>query len=314
MVPFDESHVDDDLLALLALGEPVGSTADLAHIEECERCTDELTSLRDVVGLARSGGADAPLVAPAPQVWDRIAAELGLAAARRDRPRAVAPARRRRRQPSAPSAPPSARLVGAGRRRPGRPARLATRSCRALDRRGGRGRPGGRWRRDVVDRQPARRRDRDRHRRPGAAARLGRVRVRRRRDPVRRFARARGGPRPGRVVRRGFREVWLLKPDVSGLVSVGTLDGSSGRFDLPAGLDLEPVLGGRRVRGAVRRRPRPLRRLDRARPARGLSSGSMRNAPSRGRGRSRVLGQTAGGAAGGCCCWTGWTGTTGWTG
>ena len=36
----------------------------------------------------------------------------------------------------------------------------------------------------------------------------------------------------------GFREVWLLKPDVSGLVSVGTLEGSSGRFDLPAGLDL----------------------------------------------------------------------------
>ena len=37
----------------------------------------------------------------------------------------------------------------------------------------------------------------------------------------------------------GFREVWLLKPDVSGLVSLGTLAGSSGRFDLPAGLDLD---------------------------------------------------------------------------
>jgi len=36
----------------------------------------------------------------------------------------------------------------------------------------------------------------------------------------------------------GFREVWLLKPDVSGLVSLGTLEGTSGRFDLPAGLDL----------------------------------------------------------------------------
>ena len=37
----------------------------------------------------------------------------------------------------------------------------------------------------------------------------------------------------------GFREVWLLRPDVSGLVSLGTLTGSSGRFDLPAGLDLD---------------------------------------------------------------------------
>ena len=68
-MPFDESHVDDDVLALLALGETAGSTADLAHIEECERCSDELASLLDVVGLARSGGPDAVLVAPAPQVW-----------------------------------------------------------------------------------------------------------------------------------------------------------------------------------------------------------------------------------------------------
>ena len=37
----------------------------------------------------------------------------------------------------------------------------------------------------------------------------------------------------------GFREVWLLRPDVSGLVSLRTLTGSSGRFDLPAGLDLD---------------------------------------------------------------------------
>ena len=37
----------------------------------------------------------------------------------------------------------------------------------------------------------------------------------------------------------GFREVWLLTPDVSGLISVGTLEGTSGRFDLPDGLDLD---------------------------------------------------------------------------
>ena len=35
-----------------------------------------------------------------------------------------------------------------------------------------------------------------------------------------------------------FREVWLLAEDVSGLVSLGVLDGTEGRFDLPAGLDL----------------------------------------------------------------------------
>ena len=46
------------------------------------------------------------------------------------------------------------------------------------------------------------------------------------------------GHPPGAPTGEGFREVWLLKPDVSGLVSLGTLDGTSGRFDLPDGLDL----------------------------------------------------------------------------
>ncbi|KGM14881.1 hypothetical protein N867_14485, partial [Actinotalea fermentans ATCC 43279 = JCM 9966 = DSM 3133] len=36
----------------------------------------------------------------------------------------------------------------------------------------------------------------------------------------------------------GLREVWLLKEDVSGLVSLGLLDGEEGRFLVPAGVDL----------------------------------------------------------------------------
>jgi len=36
----------------------------------------------------------------------------------------------------------------------------------------------------------------------------------------------------------GLREVWLLTSDATGLVSVGLLDGSSGRFSIPAGVDL----------------------------------------------------------------------------
>ena len=205
-MPFDESHVDDELLALLALGEPAGSTADLAHVEECERCADELASLSDVVGLARSAGADAALVAPAPAVWDRVSAELGL------------------------SSSADADVVALDSRRP---------------------RP-GRW--------------------IAAAAAVGLVVgggttwwVAQRPDPVTVIASAILEPLPGRdasgsaVVQTsadgtrvlvvdlaepgsssddGFREVWLLKPDVSGLVSLGTLAGTSGRFDLPAGLDL----------------------------------------------------------------------------
>jgi anti-sigma-K factor RskA len=36
----------------------------------------------------------------------------------------------------------------------------------------------------------------------------------------------------------GLREVWLLRADASGLVSLGLLDGATGRFSIPAGIDL----------------------------------------------------------------------------
>lgn len=36
----------------------------------------------------------------------------------------------------------------------------------------------------------------------------------------------------------GLREVWLLKADASGLVSTGFLEGASGRFTIPANVDL----------------------------------------------------------------------------
>ena len=233
-MPFDESHVDDDLLALLALGETAGTTADLAHIEECERCTDELASLT-----------------------------------RRRRPRALRGRRRRARRARAAGLGPRRRGAGAGCRRcvglvadvrtrcPHRPRRLvglgapptpsprSSRSTRVDPR-------AGRW--------------------IAAAAAVGLVVgggatwwIANQPDAVTVIATAVLEPLPGwdatgsAVVETlsdgsrvlvvdldqsessddGFREVWLLKPDVSGLVSLGTLDGSSGRFDLPAGLDLD---------------------------------------------------------------------------
>ena len=36
----------------------------------------------------------------------------------------------------------------------------------------------------------------------------------------------------------GYLEVWLLRPDVSGLVTLGVLDETEEEFVLPAGLDL----------------------------------------------------------------------------
>ncbi|WP_413813397.1 anti-sigma factor domain-containing protein [Curtobacterium flaccumfaciens] len=34
-----------------------------------------------------------------------------------------------------------------------------------------------------------------------------------------------------------LREVWMMRPDLGGLVSVGSLDGDQGRFTVPPGLD-----------------------------------------------------------------------------
>ncbi|MBT2538553.1 anti-sigma factor domain-containing protein [Arthrobacter sp. ISL-69] len=36
----------------------------------------------------------------------------------------------------------------------------------------------------------------------------------------------------------GFREVWVISPDLSKLVSLGVLDGEPGVFAIPEGLDL----------------------------------------------------------------------------
>ena len=228
-MPFDESHVDDDVLALLALGEHAGTSADLAHIEECERCADELDALRGRRRAAAPRPRRRRSSRPRPHVWDRIADELGLARRRpgagTERCRAVEPAPRR---PSRSRRSVQLDAVATGR--------AAWRWVAAAAAAGVSSAAAGRGGRTTHDDPATVRRDRDAR----AAARLGR-----RRAPP--WSRQRPTA-PGcssstcrsttAAPTTGFREVWLLKPDVSGLVSVGTLDGTSGRFDLPAGLDL----------------------------------------------------------------------------
>lgn len=69
------SHVEDEELALIALGESVGST-DEAHLATCAHCQSRLDQLRAVVSSARSiEPADRP-VAPPDSVWQGITAEL----------------------------------------------------------------------------------------------------------------------------------------------------------------------------------------------------------------------------------------------
>jgi hypothetical protein len=71
-------HTDPELIALLALGEPVGTEHDHAHAQTCPVCADELTKLRQVVTLGRSVAEDDALIAPSSGVWARIRDELAL--------------------------------------------------------------------------------------------------------------------------------------------------------------------------------------------------------------------------------------------
>ncbi len=70
-------HPDADDLALLALGESVGPSAD-AHVAGCEQCSSEVAAFRTTVGLAALSnfGENAPQ--PGENVWRAIADELGL--------------------------------------------------------------------------------------------------------------------------------------------------------------------------------------------------------------------------------------------
>jgi len=71
-------HSNPDLLALLALGEPVGTPEDHRHLAGCDTCRAELTALQEVVGVGRRTTIQDVLVSPPPQLWQRISHELSL--------------------------------------------------------------------------------------------------------------------------------------------------------------------------------------------------------------------------------------------
>lgn len=97
------AHLDDDALALAALGEPLGASAE-DHLAACPTCATEVSQLREVVDAAK---APAPAAAEPPAgVWPVIASGLATPT-----PTAITSARGRRR--SLPLALAAAAAVGA---------------------------------------------------------------------------------------------------------------------------------------------------------------------------------------------------------
>ncbi|WP_434970246.1 anti-sigma factor domain-containing protein [Microbacterium sp. bgisy207] len=72
------SHLDPDILPLVALGEQELTAADRAHLDECPQCSAEVDALRRTAAIGRSTIVIDALESPPPRVWDSIVDELGL--------------------------------------------------------------------------------------------------------------------------------------------------------------------------------------------------------------------------------------------
>jgi len=207
-------HVDPETLALIALGEQIGDDDERTHLSRCPQCTADVAALAATVTVARSvTAADEP--APAPrQVWEGIRSELGLSADLEPDGR-VTPAR---------TTPP----VVATRRRSAPWIAAAAAAGVVI------GGVGGAWvtgnRTEPAATVVA---EATLDPLPGWEATGGAV-VEETEDGVRELVVSfEGGDDVG-----GYREVWLIDADVTRLVSLGVLVGSTGRFTLPPGVDL----------------------------------------------------------------------------
>lgn len=209
-------HVDPEDLALVALGEPVDA-ATREHLDACPECAAAVASFADVVGVAREIGPDDVLVAPPERVWAAISEELALGGpatgtgTRAGGTAASAPSAqvvplRRRGLPWLAAAAAAGVVVGSvgtglllNRPEPA-PTTLAQAALDPL---------------------------------PGWDA-SGDAQVIERADGTVELVVTLDGP----AADGDFREVWLIDREVTRLVSLGVLEGATGTFTVPAGLDL----------------------------------------------------------------------------
>ncbi|MDM7989541.1 anti-sigma factor [Arthrobacter sp. zg-Y877] len=222
-------HLPPEALALCALGE--AGPEDTAHLDSCTECTAEVTALQRVVTAGRAPAAPEALPRPPSQVWAGIHDRLGLSDAARTDPFEAAPwnpappveapttsgaspvpldsvrkRRERRRLPQILGAAAAAVvLAAAGTWGISRIVADRTETIAAVD----------------LDPLPA-------------YSESGRAEVDQRSDGGRELVVTATGSGA-----QGFREVWLIAPDVERMVSLGTMEGTEGRFTIPANLDLD---------------------------------------------------------------------------
>ena len=246
-------HLPPEELALFALGEG----GDTAHLDACPECSAEVAALQRVVTAGRAPAAGPELPHPPASVWAGIHARLGLGDAVRTDPFAVSGPAAVRQSPDGSGTPQASETPDASgtpasdtatSHSPGPDRSAAPASLDAARQRRARRRlpqilgaaaaavvlaAAGTWgvsriladRTQVVaavDLAPL-----------PAYSETGRAEVDQRPDGARELVVTASGSDA-----RGFREVWLIAPDVQRMVSLGTMEGNEGRFTIPANLDL----------------------------------------------------------------------------
>jgi Anti-sigma-K factor rskA len=225
-----QEHCDPEVLALKALGEDAGTPADDAHLASCDTCR---TTLESLAATAQIGRQAEPLESPSPHVWAAIQSELGLGTART--PAAPQPEPDSDPAPTPPPPGPTPLRSSRTERRRRRVGPLLAAAALV-------GVAGGVAATIVAERVIDEARD---------AAVVAVTPL----DPLpdwraqgdAQLVRESDGQRQLRVDlaveesptnEPGFREVWLIDRQVSKLVSLGPLTGTSGTFAVPEGLEL----------------------------------------------------------------------------
>ncbi|MFI2104391.1 anti-sigma factor domain-containing protein [Isoptericola sp. NPDC019693] len=225
-------HIDDETLALYALGEDVLEPEQRAHLDTCPTCARTAQDLTRVTTGARRSGTAPELVPPDPAVWARVHDELALTAVPAvlpppDAPR-TPPGEVDAAVPDEPAAVPDELAARRGRRA-WWPVLVA--ACTALVL----GVAGGvLWERRTLEPAETTVASTVLDPLPDWAGSSGEAVLQTTADGRRQILVTVDAPAPAGT----YREVWLLKPDVSGLVSLGVLEDDQGRFDVPEGLDL----------------------------------------------------------------------------
>jgi Anti-sigma-K factor rskA len=210
-------HCTPEQLALAALREPLPAD-DTAHLESCERCRAEVASLQrsvDALAIPEFATTGAP-VPPPPRVWDAIAAATGVSAA----PAAEAPVAepapeatvlpfRSRRRPLllAAAAAVAGAVIGAG-------------AVAVLDRTGDDGDAVTTVALDPLADNEA----------------SGSAEVVVREDGSRIVQVDLDAPA---LDDDAYYEIWLIDPDVVGMVPLGIVSPGTQSFEVPEGLDLD---------------------------------------------------------------------------